>query len=167
MPPGPSTHPFSSLARDNDMNKVMIPGRGIERVRLLLDDVVADLPERRGARGSVDVVVLVEPVAQHATGGPRTTDLDTFAAPSFLAMENAECCPADSPAGSLTYCACKGGDSVRNMPLVWDCADMKSQRQMGKGGEMMKSRWHWRKDSTGQIKRTYLECDCWRWDPRP
>lgn len=48
----------------------MIPGRGIERVRLLLDDVVADLPERRGARGSVDVVVLVEPVAQHAAAGP-------------------------------------------------------------------------------------------------
>lgn len=134
---------------------------------LVLDDVITDFPKRRGASGTVDVVVLVEPVAQHAAGGPRTTDLDTFAAPSLLAMENAECCPADSPAGGLAYCACKGGDIVRNMSLVRDCAEVRSQKQMGKGGEMTKDRWNWWKDSTGQIKCTYLECDCWRSDPRP
>lgn len=68
---------------------------------LLLDDLVADLPKRRGARGPVDVVVLVEPVAQDSTGGAQAADLHALAAPALLAVEDAEGRPADRAAGRL------------------------------------------------------------------
>lgn len=88
------------------MDKVVVPGRGVERVRLLLDDVVADLPERRGARGAVDVVVLVEPVAQHAAAGPQAADLHALGSPALFAVEDGEGRPADRAAWGLAYRAC-------------------------------------------------------------
>jgi len=48
------------------MHKIMVPMRSSERLGLFLNNVVAGLPERGGTRWPVDVVVLVEPVAQHA-----------------------------------------------------------------------------------------------------
>lgn len=44
------------------MHEIMIPMRRSECLRLLLDNVVADLPEGRGTRRPMDVVILVEPV---------------------------------------------------------------------------------------------------------
>jgi hypothetical protein len=69
IPPPFFHHIYHSLARNNDMNEIMVPVSGGKSLRFLLDDIVADFPEGRGARGTVDVVVLVEPVAQDATAG--------------------------------------------------------------------------------------------------
>ena len=55
---------------------------GISRSAFL--DLVADFVECCGPRWAVDIVVLVEPVAEDAACGLYAADLDAFAAPAFF-----------------------------------------------------------------------------------
>lgn len=50
----------------------------------LFDHFVADFPEGRRPCGTVDVVVLVEPVAQDTPGGAYAADLYAFGPPALL-----------------------------------------------------------------------------------
>lgn len=99
-------HIHQSLARNDDMNEIMIPVRSRKSLRFLLDDLVADFPKCRGAGGTVDVVVLVEPVTQHATAGAQPADLHALGPPALFAVEDRERRPSDRPAGRLPYRAC-------------------------------------------------------------
>ena len=71
-------------------------------VGLILVDLVADLPECCRPCRPVQVVVLVEPVAQHSSPRFGFTDLYTLAPPALLAVEDGECGPADRATGSTT-----------------------------------------------------------------
>lgn len=96
----------SSLTRDDDVDEIVVPVGGVERLGFLLEDVVADLPEGGGARGPVDVVVLVEPVAQHAAAGPEPADLHALGPPPLFAVEDGKRRPPDCAARGLAHRAC-------------------------------------------------------------
>lgn len=49
-------------------------------------DLIADFVESCWTGGTVDIVVFVEPVPEHAARGLDSSDLDAFAAPAFFSV---------------------------------------------------------------------------------
>jgi hypothetical protein len=64
-------------------------------------NVITDLPEGRGTRRAVYVIVLVEPIAQNTSSRANAADLYAFGAPAFFAVEDGEGRPADGAGGGL------------------------------------------------------------------